>query len=274
MLVMIFVIVEIVGIAITVMILAIGSGDGGCDVKDAVSCDSGMVVSKDTVASVADGGGRGGDAGDSGVVVLVLIDELVGSSDLPIAVGGGGVGGRGVHGSIWMTLNKWRNVGIHERNFILITLLYLDDKSQIKDAVRMAEIGLTSSWTLEDIKVAIAKYISTPPIIMGDEGLLLEIFNKFVNELKEKERKRQEDKVEYPTIIIPRLCGIHLWCSAAKHPNQVAARTWRRSETTTTQDTVVYGDGFSSENRENVKKDAAITEIRGATPSDEKAIEL
>ncbi|PHT97708.1 hypothetical protein BC332_33373 [Capsicum chinense] len=30
--------------------------------------------------------------------------------------------------------------------------------------------------------------------IMSDEGLLLEIFDKFVNELKEKERKRQEDK--------------------------------------------------------------------------------
>ncbi|XP_047261950.1 pre-mRNA-processing protein 40A-like [Capsicum annuum] len=42
------------------------------------------------------------------------------------------------------------------------------------------------------------------------------------------------------------------------------------SETTTTQDAVVYGDGFSLENRENVKKDAAITEIGGATLSDEK----
>ncbi|KAM3289082.1 pre-mRNA-processing protein 40A [Capsicum chacoense] len=131
---------------------------------------------------------------------------------------------------------------------------YLDDKSQIKDAIRMAEIGLTSAWTLDDFKVAIAKYISSPPMsdtnlkfvfdellerarekeekeakkrkrladefyellhaskeitasskwedckslfgdrIMSDEGLLLEIFDKFVNELKEKERKRQEDK--------------------------------------------------------------------------------
>ncbi|KAF3645854.1 putative pre-mRNA-processing protein 40A-like isoform X2 [Capsicum annuum] len=46
------------------------------------------------------------------------------------------------------------------------------------------------------------------------------------------------------------------------------------SETTTIQDVVVYGDGFSSENRENVKKDAAITEIEGATPLDEKTVEL
>ncbi|PHT69494.1 hypothetical protein T459_28981 [Capsicum annuum] len=175
MLVMIFVIVEIVGIAITVMILAIGSGGGGCDVKDAVSCDSGMVVSKDTVASVADGGGRGGDAGDSGVVVLVLIDELVGSSDLPIAVGVGGVGGRGVHGSIE----------------------YLNDKSQIKDAVGMAEIGLTSAWTLDDIKVATAKYISTPP--MSDTNLKI-VFEELLERAREKEekeakkRKRLEDE--------------------------------------------------------------------------------
>ncbi|KAM3201732.1 pre-mRNA-processing protein 40A [Capsicum annuum] len=55
------------------------------------------------------------------------------------------------------------------------------------------------------------------------------------------------------------LFGIQFFCS---------------SETTTTQDAVVYGDGFSSENRENVKKDAAITEIGGATPSDEKTVEL
>ncbi|XP_047258865.1 uncharacterized protein LOC124891096 [Capsicum annuum] len=32
---------------------------------------------------------------------------------------------------------------------------------------------------------------------MGGEGLLLEIFNKFVNELKEKKCKRQEDKSPY-----------------------------------------------------------------------------
>ncbi|PHU01708.1 Pre-mRNA-processing protein 40A [Capsicum chinense] len=68
----------------------------------AASCDGGMVVSTDTVASVADGGCRGGDAGDSGAVVLVVIHELVGNRDRPVAVGGGGVGGRGVHGSIWI----------------------------------------------------------------------------------------------------------------------------------------------------------------------------
>ncbi|PHT69346.1 hypothetical protein T459_28833 [Capsicum annuum] len=173
MLVIIVVIVEIVGIVVTVMILVIGSGGGGCDAKlvnvSSWSCDGGMVVSTDTVSSVADDGGRGGDTGDSGVVVLILIDELVGSRDRPIAVDGGSVGGRGVHGSIW----------------------YLDDKSKIKDAVRMAEIGLTSTWTLDDFKVAIAKYISSPR--MSDTNLKF-VFEELLERAREKEEKEAKNR--------------------------------------------------------------------------------
>ncbi|PHT27830.1 hypothetical protein CQW23_32575 [Capsicum baccatum] len=123
---------------------------------DAVSCDGGIVISTDTVATVADGGGRGGNAGDSsgdgvrrmcGMVVLVLIDELVSSGDRPVAFDGGAVGGRGIHGSIW----------------------YLDDKSHIKHAVRMAEVITTLHFNLCCASVAIAKYISSPP--MSDTNL-------------------------------------------------------------------------------------------------------
>ncbi|PHT39671.1 hypothetical protein CQW23_18525 [Capsicum baccatum] len=101
-------------------------------IGDVVSCDGGIIVSTNTVASVVDVGGRFGDAGDSGgdVVVLVLIDELVSSWDRSVAVDGSGVGNRGVHGAIDGRLL----------------------------------IGLTSAWTLDDFKVAIAKYISPPPI--------------------------------------------------------------------------------------------------------------
>ncbi|KAF3663979.1 hypothetical protein FXO37_11715 [Capsicum annuum] len=34
--------------------------------------------------------------------------------------------------------------------------------------------------------------------------------------------------VEYPTIVIPRIYGIRLWCLAVKPPIQVAARSWSR----------------------------------------------
>ncbi|PHU01638.1 Pre-mRNA-processing protein 40A [Capsicum chinense] len=63
---------------------------------------------------------------------------------------------------------------------------YLDDKSQIKDAVRMAEIGFTSAWTLNDFKVAIAKYISSPP--MSDTNLKF-VFEELLERAKEKEEK-------------------------------------------------------------------------------------
>ncbi|PHT28436.1 hypothetical protein CQW23_31949 [Capsicum baccatum] len=147
-------------------------GDVLVVVGDAVSCDGGMVVSTDTVASVVDGGGRGGDAGDSGGdgVRRMCGNELVGSRDRSVAVGGGGVGGRGVHGSIW----------------------YLDDKLQIKDAVRMAEIGLTSASTLDNFKVAIAKYISSPPMSDTNLKFVFEVLLERAREKEEKEAKKRK----------------------------------------------------------------------------------
>ncbi|PHT97323.1 Pre-mRNA-processing protein 40A [Capsicum chinense] len=68
---------------------------------------------------------------------------------------------------------------------------YLDDKSQIKDAVRMAEIGLTSAWTLDDFKVAIAKYISSPP--MSDTNLKF-VFEKLLERAREKEEKEAKKR--------------------------------------------------------------------------------
>ncbi|PHU06222.1 hypothetical protein BC332_27044 [Capsicum chinense] len=55
--------------------------------------------------------------------------------------------------------------------------------------------------------------------IMGDEGLLLEIFNKFVNELKEKERKRQEDKFDSCTVSIHRYDEEQLLIFSNKTPS-------------------------------------------------------
>ncbi|PHT97709.1 hypothetical protein BC332_33374 [Capsicum chinense] len=68
---------------------------------------------------------------------------------------------------------------------------YLDDKSQIKDAVRMAEIGLTSAWTLDDFKVAIAKYISSPP--MSDTNLKF-VFEELLERAREKEEKEAKKR--------------------------------------------------------------------------------
>ncbi|PHT74956.1 hypothetical protein T459_22233 [Capsicum annuum] len=91
------------------------------------------------------------------VVVVVLIDELVGSRDQLVAVDGGDVGGRGVHGSIW--------VGVVAAGSVVGSDVGCDGGS----GWWWCQIGLTSAWTLDDFKVAIAKYISSPP--MSDTNL-------------------------------------------------------------------------------------------------------
>ncbi|KAM3267100.1 pre-mRNA-processing protein 40A-like [Capsicum annuum] len=71
-------------------------------------------------------------------------------------------------------------------------LQYLDDKSQIKDAVRMAEIGLTSAWMLDNFKVAIAKYISSPPMSDTNLKFVFEELLERAREKKEKEAKKRK----------------------------------------------------------------------------------
>ncbi|XP_047259089.1 pre-mRNA-processing protein 40A-like [Capsicum annuum] len=71
-------------------------------------------------------------------------------------------------------------------------LQYLDDKSQIKDAVRMAEIGLTSAWMLDNFKVAIAKYISSPPMSDTNLKFVFEVLLERAREKEEKEAKKRK----------------------------------------------------------------------------------
>ncbi|KAF3642091.1 hypothetical protein FXO37_22674 [Capsicum annuum] len=94
-----------------------------------------------------------------------------------------------------ITLNKWRNVGIHERNFIPITLLViytLYGWYLIFWVSRLYfQIGLTLSWMLDDFKVAIAKYISSPP--MSDTNLKF-VFEKLLERAREKEEKEAKKR--------------------------------------------------------------------------------
>ncbi|WMV55285.1 hypothetical protein MTR67_048670 [Solanum verrucosum] len=69
---------------------------------------------------------------------------------------------------------------------------YLDDKSRIRDAVRMTKIGLTSTWTLDDFKDAIAKYISSPPISDTNLKLVFEELLERAREREEKEAKKRK----------------------------------------------------------------------------------
>ncbi|XP_007042685.2 PREDICTED: pre-mRNA-processing protein 40A [Theobroma cacao] len=68
---------------------------------------------------------------------------------------------------------------------------YHDDKARVKDAVKLRKISLASTWTLEDLKVAIAEDISSPPI--SDVNLKL-VFEELLQRVREKEEKEAKKR--------------------------------------------------------------------------------
>ncbi|KAI4295796.1 hypothetical protein L6164_035803 [Bauhinia variegata] len=68
---------------------------------------------------------------------------------------------------------------------------YHEDKTRIKDAVKLGKITLSSTWTLEDFKTAISKDISSPPI--SDVNLKI-VFDELLERAKEKEEKEAKKR--------------------------------------------------------------------------------
>uniref|UniRef100_A0A6N2MBW6 Pre-mRNA-processing protein 40A-like n=1 Tax=Salix viminalis TaxID=40686 RepID=A0A6N2MBW6_SALVM len=73
---------------------------------------------------------------------------------------------------------------------------YHEDKTRIKDVVKLKKVPLASTWTLEDLKVAILEDVGSPPI--SDVNLKM-VFDELLERAREKEekearkRKRLED---------------------------------------------------------------------------------
>ncbi|KAL5705076.1 hypothetical protein ACHQM5_023422 [Ranunculus cassubicifolius] len=63
---------------------------------------------------------------------------------------------------------------------------YDDDKTRIKDSIKLTKITLASTWTLEDLKAAIAEELSLSPI--SDVNLQF-IYDELLDKAKEKEEK-------------------------------------------------------------------------------------
>lgn len=68
---------------------------------------------------------------------------------------------------------------------------YRDDKTRMKDAVKLRKIALSSSWTLDDFKAAISKDIDNPPI--SDINLKL-VFDELLERAREKEEKEAKKR--------------------------------------------------------------------------------
>ncbi|KAK9166041.1 hypothetical protein Scep_001232 [Stephania cephalantha] len=68
---------------------------------------------------------------------------------------------------------------------------YHDDKSRIKDAIKLGKISVSSSWTFEDFKGAVTEEISSPPI---SEVNLKLVFDELLERIKEKEEKEAKKR--------------------------------------------------------------------------------
>ncbi|KAK2458461.1 pre-mRNA-processing protein 40A [Trifolium repens] len=68
---------------------------------------------------------------------------------------------------------------------------YQEEKSQIKDAVKLAKISLSTTWTFEDFKSALSEHISSPTV--SDSNLKL-VFEELLERAKEKEEKEAKKR--------------------------------------------------------------------------------
>ncbi|GAB4839275.1 hypothetical protein Ancab_028802 [Ancistrocladus abbreviatus] len=68
---------------------------------------------------------------------------------------------------------------------------YDDDKTRIKDAMKLCKITMTSTWTLEDFKASISSEVGSPSI--SDVNLKL-VFEELLERIKEKEEKEAKKR--------------------------------------------------------------------------------
>ncbi|KAK9748413.1 hypothetical protein RND81_02G055300 [Saponaria officinalis] len=79
---------------------------------------------------------------------------------------------------------------------------YHDDKSRIKDAMKMCKVTMTSAWTFEEFKASILSEIGSP--LISDVNLKL-VFDEQLERVKEKEekeaKKRQRLVVDFTDLL-------------------------------------------------------------------------
>lgn len=69
---------------------------------------------------------------------------------------------------------------------------YHDDKSRIKDAMKLCKITMTSTWTYEEFKASFSSEIESPPISDINMKLVFEEQLERVKEKEEKEAKKRQ----------------------------------------------------------------------------------
>ncbi|GMH13579.1 hypothetical protein Nepgr_015420 [Nepenthes gracilis] len=82
---------------------------------------------------------------------------------------------------------------------------YEEDKARIKDAVKLEKVALSSTWTLEDLKDAIEKEISSPPITQTNLKL---VFDELLERVREREGKEAKKRKRLGDEFFNLLCSL------------------------------------------------------------------
>ncbi|KAL9415360.1 hypothetical protein AB3S75_043617 [Citrus x aurantiifolia] len=82
---------------------------------------------------------------------------------------------------------------------------YQEDKTRIKDAVKLKKISLSSTWTFEDFKASILEDVTSPPI--SDVNIKL-VFDDLLERVKEKEEKEAKKRKRLADDFFALLCSI------------------------------------------------------------------
>lgn len=82
---------------------------------------------------------------------------------------------------------------------------YQEDKTRIKDAVKLKKISLSSAWTFEDFKASILEDVTSPPI--SDVNIKL-VFDDLLERVKEKEEKEAKKRKRLADDFFDLLCSI------------------------------------------------------------------
>lgn len=69
---------------------------------------------------------------------------------------------------------------------------YIEDRDRIKEAVKMRKVSMSSTWTLEEFKNAIAEDITSPTVSDVNLKLVFDELQERVREREEKEAKRRK----------------------------------------------------------------------------------
>ncbi|KAE8008160.1 hypothetical protein FH972_004700 [Carpinus fangiana] len=83
--------------------------------------------------------------------------------------------------------------------------LYHEDKTRIKDAVKLGKILLSSTWTFEDFKGAISKDFNSIPV--SDVNLKL-VFDELQERVREKEEKEEKKRKRLADDFVRLLCSM------------------------------------------------------------------